>query len=100
MDVNCVVEALPLKEARPVTAKEFDDTPQGIAAQLQGVKMLDERENQIAFTFAAGLKSLYGNMRQIGKFVLKHQSHGTTSLNPDNLIDRKFVKQIFENKIS
>ena len=56
-------------EANAMTAKEFSDTPEGIAAQLKGIKMLDPMDNQIAFTFAAGLNSLYGNMRQIGKFI-------------------------------
>ena len=86
-------------EANAMTAKEFGDTPEGIAAQLRGIKMLDERENQTAFTFAAGLKSLYGNMRQIGKFVLKHQGKGMTQLDTDSMIEREFIKKIVEEKI-
>ena len=88
-------------EANAMTAKEFSDTPEGIAAQLKGVKMLDERDNKIAFTFAAGLQSLYGNMRQIGKFILKYQKseESQVSLNTDDLIERKFVKNITEKGI-
>ncbi len=85
-------------EANAITAKEFADTPEGIAAQLKGIKMLDERDNQIAFTFAAGLKSLYGNMRQIGKFVLKHSAKNVSSINTDNLIERRFIKKMVEEK--
>lgn len=81
-------------EANTITAKEFADTPEGIAVQLKGIKMLDERDNQIAFTFAAGLKSLYGNMRQIGKFVLKHQGKGKTKIDTDSLMERRFLKNI------
>ena len=89
-------------EANAMTAKEFKDTPEGISAQLKGVKMLDERDNQTAFTFAAGLSSLYGNMRQIGKFILKHQKlkNGQPSLNTDHLIERKFIKKMNEEKIA
>lgn len=85
-------------QANAITAKEFNDTPEGIARQLEGIKMLDERDNQTLFTFAAGLKSLYGNMRQIGKFVSKHQGKTNVSLDTDNLIERKFVKKIVEEK--
>ena len=83
-------------QANAITAKEFNDTPEGIAAQLKGIKMLDKRDNQIAFTFAAGLNSLYGNMRQIGKFILKHQkpTAGQPSLDTDQLIERRFIKNI------
>ena len=89
-------------EANAMTAKEFSDTPEGITTQLKGVKMLDERDNQIAFTFAAGLNSLYGNMRQIGKFILKHQKPkvGQPPLDTDKLIERKFIKKINEEKIA
>lgn len=85
-------------EANALTAKEFSDTPEGIAVQLKGIKMLDEQDNQTAFTFAAGLDSLYGNMRQIGRFVLKHQGKGKTPINTDHLIERKFIKEIMEEK--
>ncbi len=88
------------QEANAITAKEFGDTSEGIAAQLQGIKMLDEQDNQIAFTFAAGLKSLYGNMRQIGKFVLKHQAKRGAVVNTDKLIERKFIKNIIAEEKS
>ena len=63
--------------------------------------MLDERDNQIAFTFAAGLNSLYGNMRQIGKFILKHQKpkDGQPPLDTDKLIERKFIKNMTQEGI-
>lgn len=86
------------EEVHAITAKEFNDTPEGIARQLQGIKMLDEKDNEVAFTFAAGLKSLYGNMRQIGKFVLQHEGKTAFSLDTDHLIERKFIKKIIERK--
>ena len=82
------------EKANAITAKEFNDTPGGIAKQLQGITMLDERDNQAAFTFAAGLTSLYGNMRHIGKFVQKHHVTSVRELDTDKLIERRFIKSI------
>ena len=87
-------------EANSLTAKEYHDTSDGIAKQLEGLKLLDERDNATAFTFAAGFRSIYGNMRQIGKFILKYQKPGREGmLNTDNLIERKFIKKINKEKI-
>ncbi len=88
------------KEAHEIVAKELKDTAEGISNQLQSIKMLDERDNQVAFTFAPGLRSLYGNMRQIGKFVLKTQMKKTDSIDTDKLVERKFIKKIAEEKNS
>jgi len=88
------------EEACAIVAREFGDTPDGIATQLKGIKMLDEHDNQIAFTFAAGLKSLYGNMRQIGRFVLEHSAVNSPSINTDDLIERRFVQKMPLKKIT
>lgn len=88
-------------EAHALTAKEYHDTPESIAEQLQGLKLLDEKDNAAAFTFAAGFRSIYGNMRQIGKFVLKYKKPAREgTLNTDYLIDRTFIKKISEEKNS
>ena len=84
------------EEAHRITAKQYNDTTESISNQLKGIKTLDERDNQIAFTFAAGLRSIYGNMRQVGKFILKHQGETQIHLETDNLIERKFIKKISE----
>ncbi len=86
------------EETNAITAKEYKDTPDSIAHQLEGVKILDEKDNMIAFTYAAGLRSLYGNLRQIGKFVHKHEGGKTASLDTDKLIERKFIKAITEGQ--
>ena len=80
------------KEAYAIVSKEFNDTPEGIAQQMKGITMLDERDNQTAFTFAAGFQSLYGNMRQIGSFVKQHQGVSDQNIDTDKLIDRRFIQ--------
>lgn len=85
-------------EVNVMIAKEFQDSPESIGRQIEGIKMLSEEDNVTAFTFAAGLRSLYGNLRQIGKFVLKHGVKGANSLDTDKLIDRQFIKKISERE--
>ena len=83
-------------EASAIVAKKFDDTPESIAEQLSGVTMLDERDNADAFTFSAGLRSLYGNLRHIGKFVSQHNP----SLKPvdtDALVESQFIKNLLNS---
>ena len=88
------------EEAYSITAKAYNDTTESIGNQLKGIKNLDERDNLTAFTFAAGLRSLYGNMRQIGKFILKYQQSSEQSpIDTDKLIERKFIKKIAQEGI-
>lgn len=87
------------EEAYGMTARQYNDTTESIGSQLKGIKTLDESENKIAFTFAAGLKSLYGNMRQVGKFVLKQSPKNLVPLNTDRLIERRFIKKVTGEEI-
>ena len=84
-------------EACAIVAKEFQDSPEGIAKQLGGIRLLDEADNRTAFTFAAGLQSLYGNLHQVKEFVAKHRNNADVPLDSDTLIDRTFVKTITQN---
>ncbi len=88
------------EEANAITAEAFKDTTQGIAQQLEGIRMLDEKDNKIAFTYAGGLRSLYGNLREIGRFVRKYQGEMTASLDTDKLVERRFIKDISEKENS
>ena len=81
-------------EAYQILAKELNDTPDGTAKQLQGVRVLDENDNRTAFTFAAGLQSLYGNLRQVNRFVTEHQGGNAALPDSDQLIDRSFIQTI------
>ncbi len=82
------------EQADAILAKEFGDSAESIAAQLQGVKLLDERENHTALTFAAGVQSLYGNMRQIGEFVKEHRGRAAEECDTDRLIEPRFIREI------
>ena len=84
-------------EAHAIVAKELHDTPENIAAQYAGVKVLDEAENATAFTFSGGIQSLYGNLRQVGEFVLSHRQ-GAATFDTDKLIDRTFIKALAEER--
>ena len=84
------------EEADAIVAREFEDTPESIAQALKQVTMLDEHDNHVTFTYAAGLKSLYGNLRQIGKFVSEHRGIAPSELDTDPLIEDRFIQQILE----
>ena len=77
-------------EAHQILADEFSDTAEGIAEQLQGVTLLDEKDNKDAFAFAAGLDSIYGNARRMGKFV-REQRGETESIDTDEMITKKYM---------
>ena len=82
-------------EAHAIMAKKFKDTPESIAKQLKGVKLLDKRDNETAFTFSTGVQSLYGNLRQIDKFIQQHNNNGSSKpFRTDTLVERKFIKEI------
>jgi NitT/TauT family transport system substrate-binding protein len=84
------------QEAYEILANRFEDTPERLAEQFKGITMLDERDNYTAFTFALGLDSLYGNMRQIAKFVKKHREQAAPDFDSDDMIDRRFIKEIHD----
>jgi len=82
-------------EAMKILAKELHDTPEGAAQQLQGLHVLDENDNHTAFTFAAEMQTLYGNLRRVARFVAEHQKDGNATLpDSDQLIDRSFIQTI------
>ncbi len=82
------------EEALAILSKELNDTPAGASKQLQGLHVLDENDNRTAFTFAAGLQSLYGNLRQVTRFVGEHQDGSSALPDSDQLIDRSFIQTI------
>jgi NitT/TauT family transport system substrate-binding protein len=79
------------ENALAILAKEFGTTPEDVNHQLSGVAILDEKDNQTAFTFAAGFQSLYGNLRFLGSFVKQHRNINS-HLDTDQLIERRFIK--------
>jgi len=87
-------------EACAIVAKKFKDTPTDVSQQLSGITMLGLEDNGTAFTFAPGLRSLYGNMRQIGKFVLEHNKKSPEGLDTDKLIEKRFIKDLMKGSTS
>lgn len=86
-------------EACAILAREFGVQPAEIAEQLKGIHMLDERDNQTAFTFAAGVESIYGNMRRIADFVQRQRGKTTLGIGDTNrLVEPAFVRELFIRK--
>lgn len=85
------------QEMHKILAEKYKDTPENIGKQLKGIKSLNEHDNEIAFTFAAGLKSLYGNMREIEKFISKDEKQ-ESKLKTDRMIERKFIRKSMEKQ--
>ncbi len=83
-------------EANAINAKEHGVTKEEIAEQLKGISLLDLNNNNTAFTYSAGTQSLYGNMRRVGDFVLQHHPKPNYSLDTDQLIDKRFIKNLFK----
>jgi NitT/TauT family transport system substrate-binding protein len=79
-------------EAYAIVAQKFDTTAEDIEKQLQGVTLLDERANRTAFTFAAGLQSLYGNLRQVNDFVYSQLEEEAVKIDSDTLVEKKFAR--------
>lgn len=82
--------------SHPDAANEITGTYLGIsgeevATQLRGIDVLDKKDNQSAFTFAAGFESLYGNMRRLGDFIRGHRYPRAQKFNTDTLVDDSFI---------
>ena len=84
-------------EANAIIARRLNDTPENAVEQLKGVMILDARGNESAFTFSAGIRSLYGNLRQVGKFVNERLGKEAKWLDTDTLVEKKFVKSFLDS---
>jgi NitT/TauT family transport system substrate-binding protein len=75
---------------------EFYKVPVGDLLDFsQGVKLLDLRDNTVAFSYAAGYESLHGTARQINDFM---KDNGITDKNLDSteFIDARFIRGVEE----
>ena len=82
------------QEALAILAKWFGDTPESLAHQLEGIRMLDLHDNKTAFTYAAGLRSVYGNMQEVRGFIQNHREMKGEVLDTDSLVDRRFIQKL------
>ena len=85
------------QEANIIISKYLGVNVAEVSPQVQGVTILDREDNRTAFTFAAGLESLYGNMRSIGDFVVAHSKNkNQKTIDTDSLIDPIFIRKILK----
>ncbi|MBI4457971.1 ABC transporter substrate-binding protein [Candidatus Uhrbacteria bacterium] len=99
--VNAYFRAIQFWKENPAEANsilaEYLDTPlEQVPSQLDGVYVLNKEDNRTAFTFAAGVQSLYGNMRQIGEFVhgIREKRGEIRRVDTDAMIDPSFIRKI------
>lgn len=82
-------------EAIVILAKEFSVTKADAKAQLTGVYILNLKENKVAFSFSAGLKSLYGSLRKTAAFIHRNAEEGTIDIAAtDQLIEPRFIQAL------
>ncbi len=81
-------------EAHAILAKEFNDTPENVAKQLEGLKILNKRDNKIVFSYAAGIESLYGNIRITNEFLRRTQKITLPSIDETKIVSPDFIRQI------
>ncbi|OGE84518.1 MAG: hypothetical protein A3B23_03525 [Candidatus Colwellbacteria bacterium RIFCSPLOWO2_01_FULL_48_10] len=86
------------QEANIILAKYLGVSVDQVPAQLNGVTILSLDDNKNAFTFAVGLQSLYGNMRQIGEFIKDIHSKDSKdfSFDTDLMIEPLFIRKVLK----
>jgi len=86
------------KEAFGIIAQLYDSTPGDVQAFGQLDRILDLRENIVAYSFGSGFESLHGAARKINNFLIKN---GATDkqLDSTEFIDARFLRTLSENQI-
>ncbi len=86
------------KEAFGIIAQLYDSTPGDVQAFGQLDKILDLRENVVAYSFGSGFESLHGAARQINNFLI---DSGATDkqLDSTEFIDARFLRVLSEEQI-
>jgi NitT/TauT family transport system substrate-binding protein len=81
------------KEAYRMIADIYGFSIDEVESLAENGKILDFRENKIAFSYAAGFESLHGTARQINDFMIEK---GITDKKLDSLdfIDARFIRNV------
>lgn len=84
------------REAFGIIAQNYDLTPGEVQAFTQQDKILDFRENIVAYSFGSGFDSLHGAARKINNFLIEN---GITDKQMDSteFIDARFLRFLSEN---
>ncbi len=83
------------KEANAIIGKRLGISGEEVSAQLLKIVILDEHDNETAFTFAAGFDSIYGNMRRTGDFIRPIRYSTAPKFDTDQLVDDRFIRKLF-----
>jgi NitT/TauT family transport system substrate-binding protein len=84
------------RDALAIIAEIYDQTPGDVQAFMQTDKVLDLRENNVAYSFGSGFESLHGVARKINDFLIED---GATDKQMDStdFIDARFLRTLTEN---
>jgi NitT/TauT family transport system substrate-binding protein len=84
------------KEAFSIIAQIYDTTPGEAQAFTQLDRVLDLRDNIVAYSFGSGFESLHGAARKINNFLIED---GVTDkqLDSTEFIDASFLRSLIEN---
>lgn len=80
-------------EAFDIVADIYDVPVDDVSAFAKQVKILDLRDNEIAFSYATSFESLHGTSREINNFMIK-QGITEKRLDGVDFLDSRFIKEI------
>lgn len=80
-------------EAFAIVAKVNKKTPAEVKTFAATDKILDLRANRTAFTYAAGLDSLHGSMRQISEYIVR-QGLAPKKVETTEVLDDRFLRAL------
>ena len=81
------------EEAFAIIAKAFNRPLEDVRLMAKIDKILDFKANQIAFTYAAGIDSLYGSFHQMNEFMIRNQM-AKKKLDSSQWIDDRFIQAL------
>jgi NitT/TauT family transport system substrate-binding protein len=80
-------------EAFGIIAGIYGRPVEDVETLAQGVKILDSRDNQTAFSYAAGFESLHGTARRINDFMIE-QGLADKRLDSTEFLDSRFIRNL------
>jgi NitT/TauT family transport system substrate-binding protein len=80
-------------EAFAIVAQVQKKTPAEVKEFVLSDKILDLRDNRTAFTYAAGIDSLHGSIRQISDFIVR-QGLASEKVDSTDVLDDRFVRAL------
>ena len=72
-------------------------TPGEVKAFAQADRILDLRENRTAFTYAAGLDSIHGSLRQVSDYIVR-RGLAPRKVDTIEVLDDRFIRALEDNR--